>query len=79
MEKEFHLGTLVREELIRRQHSVTWLAKQINCERTNCHTIFRRKFISIELLERISIALNHNFFNDLAVYEDSVLKISTKV
>ncbi|MDD6002888.1 MAG: hypothetical protein PUC50_11930 [Bacteroidales bacterium] len=78
MTDKFHLGHLVRNELIRQGRSVTWLAQQINCERTNCYYIFERNIIDICLLEKISRALSHNFFTDLADYMTTVINVSTK-
>ena len=79
MKRDFHLGTLIREELDRQQRTVTWLAAQINVDRTVCYDIFKRRYINIEQLESISKVLNHNFFIDLAEYEDSVVKNTTIV
>ena len=77
MTGEFHLGHLIREELDRQKRSVAWFASAINSDRSNCYDIFERKFITIELLERISKVLKRNFFKDLAEYEESVVKNPT--
>ncbi len=77
MESEIHLGKLIRQELNRQKRTVTWLADCINCNRTNCYCIFDRQYIDIELLKRISCALSHNFFNELAKYMDNVVKDAT--
>jgi len=74
MNQDFHIGTLIRDELYSQQRSVTWFADQINCDRTTCYDIFARKFVNCEQLEKISIVLHRNFFRDLAEYEDSVVK-----
>ena len=76
---EIHLGRLIRQELKRQKRSVQWLADSINCDRTNCYLIFDKKYIDIDLLKRISKVLNHNFFNELAAYMESVVKISTEM
>ena len=78
-ESDFHLGKLIRQELDRQKRPVTWLADCINCDRTNCYCIFDRQYIDIDLLKRISRALNHNFFNELAHHMESVVKVSTDV
>ena len=69
-----HLGHIIRDELNRQQRTVTWFADNINCDRTTCYDIFARKFVNHEQLEKISIVLHHNFFRDLAEYEDGVVK-----
>jgi len=79
MEKDFHTGHLIREVLDRLKRSVSWLAREIQCERTTCYDIFERKFVNTEQLEKISIALQHNFFRDLAEYEEGVVKNHTQV
>lgn len=45
---------------------MTWLAAEINCERTNVYNIFSRKDISTGLLQKISVILNHDFFKELS-------------
>ena len=60
-----HIGQLIREELKQQGRTVTWLAKAINCDRTNIYNIFARESIDTSLLTRISKALNRNFFEIL--------------
>jgi hypothetical protein len=52
--------------LEQRHKPVTWLAREINCERTNVYNIFSRKDISTGLLQRICIILEYDFFKDLS-------------
>ena len=61
-----HLGQLIKTELERQERTPTWLAKKINCDRTNIYRIFNRKSIDTDLLSRISTALNRNFFEELS-------------
>ena len=61
------------------KRTVTWMAECINSDRTNCYLIFDKQYLDIPLLQRISKALNHNFFNELAAYMESVVKLSTEV
>lgn len=49
-----------------REHTVTWLAKRLNCHRVNVYDIFNRSTIDTELLRRISLVLGHDFFQDLS-------------
>ena len=53
---------------IKRQQGVTatQLAKDICCARPHIHRIFRKENMDIALLERISKALNYDFFSDLS-------------
>lgn len=57
-----HIGKLIEEELHRQERTVTWFAKKLYCERTNVYNIFKRQSIDTELLLRISVILNRDFF-----------------
>ena len=63
-----HIGQLIRDELKQQERTVTWLAKAINCDRTNIYNIFERESIDTNLLIRISKALNRNFFEIITAY-----------
>lgn len=60
-----HIGQMVKSVFDRSGMTVAEFARQINCERTNIYTIFRRRTIDVELLVLISDALNHNFLDDI--------------
>ena len=62
-----HIGERIKQVLDERRKPVTWLAKEINCERTNVYNIFSRRDISTGLLQKISVILNHDFFKELSV------------
>lgn len=68
-----NIGQLVRDELMHQERSVVWLARKIMCDRTNVYRIFSKASIDTELLIRISKALNHNFFSDVATAMDEEL------
>lgn len=57
-----HIGKIIQEELRRQERTPAWLARKINCERTNIYYIFSRSSINTELLLLISRALNYDFF-----------------
>ena len=59
-----HIGQIIEKELHRQERSVTWFARRLYCDRTN---IFRRQSLDTELLLRISIILEYNFFQ---IYSD---------
>ena len=59
-----HIGSLISNELKRQRRPVAWLAQEICCDRTNVYKIFRKGSIDTELLCRISVALEHDFFTD---------------
>ena len=60
---QIFIGKLIEQELRDQDHSVVWLAEQLNCNRTNIYKIFHRTSIDAELLLRISNILKRNFFN----------------
>lgn len=66
-----HIGEIIHRELIKQERTPAWLARKINCERTNMYYIFRQSSINTELLVRISEALNIDFFK---IYSDSLSK-----
>ena len=57
-----NIGKEIHNELLRQGHSVSWLSQQLGCNRTNIYNIFMRDSIATDLLMRISIALNKEFF-----------------
>ena len=57
-----HIGSLIGEELKRQRRPAAWLAQEICCGRTNVYKILRKGSIDTELLCRISVALDHDFF-----------------
>lgn len=59
---DIHIGKTIETVLREQGRSVSWFAKQINCERTNVYSIFHRDSIDTALLTRISRALSYNFF-----------------
>ena len=63
MDTTFSIGELVRKKMKERERKTDWLAKKINCHRNNIYKIYRQEHIHPELLLRISIILNHNFFS----------------
>ena len=56
------IGEIIHQELQRQERTVSWLARKLNCDRQNVYDIFKRRTIDTELLMRISIILNVDFF-----------------
>ena len=61
-----NIGELIHEKVAERGLSVTWLAKRLNCSRTNVYKIFDRRTIDTGTLFRISVALGFDFFEILS-------------
>lgn len=60
------IGPLIRSELLKQERSVTWFARKLSCDRSNVYRLFQKHSIDTALLQRISVILSHNFFNDLS-------------
>ncbi len=61
-----NVGKAILMELQQQGRTAKWLATQIPCERTNVYKIFKRHDIDTDLLQRLSLILNHDFFCDLS-------------
>lgn len=67
------IGKEIRAELLRQRRGAQWLAERLGCNRTNIYNIFARDGISTDLLMKISIALNRDFF---ALYSQQLNKLN---
>ncbi len=63
---QVHIGLAIKQELKRQRRSASWLADNLFCDRTNIYKLFDKASINTDLLYRISIILNHDFFNDIS-------------
>ena len=79
MDENFHRGKLIRAELDSQEHSVSWFARKVQTEYSNCFYIFKRQFVDVDLLMKISIVLRHNFFIEMSEYMNGIIKDSTDV
>ena len=63
-----HIGHKIRQVMDSKPRccTVTWLARQLNCCRENVYDIYHRSNIDVELLRRLSIILEHDFFKDIS-------------
>lgn len=62
---DLHIGQLIKTVFERSGMTVSEFARQLNCERTNVYTIFKRRTIDVELLVIISKVLRYNFFEEI--------------
>ena len=63
---DLRIGQRIHAELKQQGRTVTWLAQQLNMERTSLYYTFRQNSIDLQLLLRISAFTNHNFLQDVA-------------
>ena len=68
-----HIGNEIREVLKQQGRTVTWFAEQLNFNRTNAYNIFKKENLDTELLGRICLILDYNFFQDIAESINSLL------
>ncbi len=61
-DQEFHIGKLIQERLRSEERSISWLARKLGCDRSNIYHIFDREHLDSELLMKLSIVLDYNFF-----------------
>lgn len=69
-----HIGKIIEATMKSQGRSPSWLAKQICCNRDNIYKIYQRPHIDTNLLMKISLALNIDFFQ-LYVEEFRINKI----
>ena len=60
-----HIGTLIKEKLTEKSMSIAEFSRRINRERTTVYDIFQRKSIDIDLLIKISEALEYDFIHEV--------------
>jgi transcriptional regulator with XRE-family HTH domain len=58
-----HIGQLIKEQVKRKRIRVSQLSDKLNVSEPNVYKIYLRSSIDTELLEKISIALDYNFFS----------------
>lgn len=61
-----HIGHLIKSKLKERKQTSVWLAKEMECSRTNLYKIFNKSDVSSRDLTRLSLILGYNFFAPLS-------------
>lgn len=57
-----HIGHIIQARLKTDQRSVSWLAREIHCTRNNVYKILNKPSLDGDLILKISLAMNFNFF-----------------
>lgn len=75
-----HIGNLIKQKLLEQERSVAWLARRIGCHRCSLPRILEKMSIDTNLLYRISIELDENYFEILSqtIQKKSCCKNETK-
>lgn len=72
------IGELIKAEVEAQERSITWFANKLCVDRSNVYRLFKKNSIDTDLLMRISIILNRDFFdflsNDFKVRQNSQQK-----
>lgn len=64
-QERLHIGHLIKSVFDESGMTMAEFARRIHCARPNVYSIFERYDIGVEQLVKISVALNHNFFDDV--------------
>lgn len=64
-----HAGEKIKEYLKASGMKVGEFAKLLNCHRQNVYDIFKRQDIDLQMLQRISKVLDHDFVTELYVVQ----------
>lgn len=64
-QERLHIGHLIKSVFDESGITVAEFARRIHTARPNVYSIFERYDIGVEQLAAISMALNHNFFDDV--------------
>ena len=62
LQSNIHIGQLIREQLKADQRNASWLAREIGCSRNHVYKVFKKSSLDADLILKISIAMNFNFF-----------------
>ncbi|MCL2291059.1 MAG: XRE family transcriptional regulator [Bacteroidetes bacterium] len=67
-----HIGELILQKLKKEKRSVAWLAGEVFIDPSNLRKVLKKKSMDTSLLQRISKALQYNFFYHYTdiVFED---------
>lgn len=62
MVPEIHIGNLIKQKLRQQERSNAWLARKLFMDSSNVSKMLKRSYIDTDLLLRISIILEEDFF-----------------
>lgn len=61
------IGQLIKEELARQERTVSWFARKLHLDRSNVYRLFQKNSVDTDLLGRISLILDRDFFEELSL------------
>ena len=66
MKDELHIGHEIKEYAKSHGIKLHWLSQQLHCHRNTLYNVFERRWIDTDLLMRLSLVLEHDFFADIS-------------
>ncbi|MBQ8957104.1 MAG: XRE family transcriptional regulator [Bacteroidales bacterium] len=76
MEEEFHIGHKIKEHIDSHGIKLQWLGRQLHCLRNTLYNLFERRWIDSDLLMRLSLVLERDFFAEFS--EEYTRKLQSK-
>jgi len=64
---KLHIGDSIRKVLAEKEKSVSWLAQNIPCDRSNLYRMLKKQNFDLYTLCRISILLEYNFLKECSL------------
>lgn len=61
------IGQLIKEELASQERTVSWFARKLHLDRSNVYRLFQKNSVDTDLLGRISLILDRDFFEELSL------------
>lgn len=57
-----HIGEEIKKRIKEKGITIVWFSSQLSCTRANVYKIFEKKSLDTDLLLRISVILDYDFF-----------------
>ena len=73
--EDYHIGNAIKVVLKEQERSEAWLARKVHCDPGNFNRILKRPSMDMDLLRRISISLNHNFFREYGSFVQQQMEL----
>ena len=66
MKEEYHIGHRIKEYIDSHGIKLQWLSRQLHCHRNTLYNLFERNWIDSDLLMKLSLLLEHDFFAEFS-------------
>lgn len=65
-EKAIHIGEIIKGKLDLERRSISWFAREMNCDRSNMYKMLSRSHLDTNFILRASKVLKHDFFKEIS-------------